>query len=232
MSAKAQDFTMMMVMLISMGLLAYWVTTLCFFKKEILEKYGRIEILPLGLVLIGMVTWSFWAIFRGADAVFLRAPIPAFEQLSVVEAIVNTKYIRCGRRGGRNCGSYYVYIDTPTAEETDARIGRRSAWPCTSRTSEWARKYEGKRAKVWYFNERIVQMTFDGKFDTSERERFDSNIFRSCKYEDSIQTDKEKYEAALQSVTTHVILFFCVVFLTTWLSKSVMKAKPGLKKRV
>lgn len=219
---------MIMVMLISMGLFMYWGTTLCFFKKEILKKYGRIETLSLGLVLIGMVTWSFWAILRSADAVFLREPIPAFEDLTVTEAVLRVQY-QSGVKGSRSRG-HYLYIDTPTPEAPDAKVGSRSVWPCTKRSPAWVRKYEGKRAKVWYFNERIVQMTFDGEFDTSERERFDSSIFRSCKYEDSVQTDKEEHEAALQSVTTHVILLFCFVFLTTWLCKSVTKAKPRAEK--
>lgn len=219
---------MVMVMLISMGLLAYWIATLCFFKKEILEKYGRIETLSLALVLIGMVTWSFWAIFRGAETVFLREPIPAFEDLTVTEAVLRVQYQK-GGRGSRSRG-YYLYIDKPTPEAPDAKIGSRSVWPCTKRSPEWVNKYGWRRAKVWYFNERIIQMTFDGEFDTSERERFDSSIFRSCKYEDSVQTDKEKYEAALQSITTHVILFLCVVFLTTWLSRSVTKTKLGAAK--
>ncbi len=79
--------------------------------------------------------------------------------------------------------------------------GRYPWWPCTLQSKEWASQFEGKRVKVWYVNERIVQLQFGDRIDDS------------CQYNISVRIDEEAKQTAKRSFVVDAFALLVGVYL-------------------
>ncbi len=161
---------------------------------------------PLPEVRVNALRLKWWlmhmcfafAIFHALFEVrsLLRDPIPAFEQLETAEGYIKTLdqakssfriVVVITPRG--NIGGYYPW------------------WPCTLQSKDWASQFEGKKAKVWYVNERIVQLQLGDHIDSS------------CQYSNSVQIDDETKQTAIRAF----VLDFVVLFIGIYLAVSACK---------
>ncbi len=161
-----------------------------FLRGDIPGPKDRINPISLKLM-ITVILFSFSigdALFEARSLV--RDPIPAFEQLETAEG-----YIKTGSKAKSSFRK--VVVITP-----HGRIGGYYPWwPCTLKSNEWTSKFEGKQAKVWYVNDRIVQLQVGDRIDDS------------CEYSISVRMDEEAKQTAIRSFVIDFIAFLVGAYL-------------------
>lgn len=145
-----------------------------------------------------IVVAIFFIFYPLIDALFelrsmLRDPIPVFEKLEMAEGTIRIE-------PATRSLPFKVMVATP-----HGLIGGTYPWsPCHGRSGRWASQHEGKQAKIWYFNQRVVQMQIGDHVDDW------------CEYNNSLKFDKEARETSIRSFTVDAALFPIGILFALW----------------